>query len=100
MQSLPWSPGSAILVNVDSINFFSSSPTAEILEMRHFSIHGANFVELTLRLEEDGSIRRTRVSDNLVYADPKPGDRVRVEFLMGNVARVEKLEGPFSPDSE
>lgn len=36
------------------------------------------------------TIRRVRVSDNLVYREPQPGDAVRVAFVMGNVLRVAK----------
>ncbi len=60
--------------------------------VRPFQVHGALFYEIGFSLDADppDSVRRARVSDNLVYPDPKPGDRVKIALLMGNVTRIVK----------
>jgi len=79
---------------VGASNFFQSEVEAVLRVVRSFQVHGARFVEIGFSLPEDppDSIRRSRVSDNLIYADPKPGDRVKIALLMGNVSRVVKIE--------
>ncbi len=75
-------------------NFFQSEVEAVIKVVRSFQVHGARFVEIGFSLPDDPreSIRRARVSDNLIYPDPKPGERVKIAMLMGNVSRVVKIE--------
>lgn len=71
--------------------FFKSENFAVLHAVRPFEIHGARFFDLVYSLESDPpeGYRQARVSDNLIYPDPKPGDRVKIGLLMGNVTRIE-----------
>ncbi|MFZ0428375.1 MAG: hypothetical protein WAO20_09680 [Acidobacteriota bacterium] len=73
-------------------DFFQREAEAVLRIVRPFEVHGAQFYEIGFSLVSDppDSVRRARVSDNLVYADPKPGDRVKIALLMGNVTRIVK----------
>lgn len=73
--------------------FFHSEGEATLKEVTPYEIHGARFFEIGFSLPGDPetAVRRARISDNLIYANPAPGDRVRVEILMGNVTRVSRL---------
>lgn len=75
------------------INFFQSQAEAVLKGVRPFEIHGACFYEIEFSLPEDppDSSRKARISDNLIYENPAPGDRVIIEILMGNVNRVSRL---------
>ena len=55
-----------------------------------FKIHGETYYDILYELE--GSERGTaRISTEVIYSDPKVGDRVMLHFLMGMLTRVEKL---------
>lgn len=75
-----------------ALDFLQGEIRGVVRTVRPYQIHGARFYELGLALDGDPAetIRRVRVSDNLVYREPQPGDAVRVAFVMGNVLRVAK----------
>ncbi len=77
---------------MDAGDFFQREADAVLRIVRPFQVHGAQFYEIGFSLSTDppDSVRRARVSDNLVYSDPKPGDRVKIALLMGNVTRIIK----------
>lgn len=77
-----------------ALNFFQNEVEAALKVVRSFQVHGARFIEIGFSLADDpaDSVRRARISDNLIYPDPKPGDRVKIAMLMGNVSRVVKIE--------
>jgi hypothetical protein len=78
---------------VETGDFFQREADAVLRIVTPYQVHGALFYEIGFSMTGDppDSVRRARVSDNLVYPDPKPGDRVKIAFLMGNVMRVVKL---------
>ena len=78
---------------MSALNFFQNEVEADLKLVRAFNVHGARFVEIGFSLSEDPpeTMRRARVSDNLIYPDPQPGDRVKIAMLMGNVSRVVKI---------
>ncbi|GAB4251976.1 MAG: hypothetical protein Kow00109_27600 [Acidobacteriota bacterium] len=78
-----------------ALDFLQSEIRGVVRTVRPYQIHGARFYELGLALEGDppDTVRRVRVSDNLAYRDPQPGDAVRVAFVMGNVLRIAKDAG-------
>jgi hypothetical protein len=75
-------------------SFFQKEIEAELKYVQSFQIHGAKFVEFGFSFSSDpkNSMRRARVSSNLIYPDVKPGDRVKIAFLMGNVSLVSKAD--------
>jgi hypothetical protein len=64
-----------------------------ILQVRAYELHGTPYLALLYRLEGGPEqAREARVSADMVYDDPRPGDRVLVQSVLGVVDRVERLE--------
>ncbi len=74
--------------------FLQGELEAVLRMVRPFQVRGALFLELGFILGDDppDSVRHIRVADNLVYPNPKPGDKVRMLFALGNVLRVIKSQ--------
>jgi hypothetical protein len=61
----------------------------EIVDVRAYELHGTRYYALLYRLDADPQrAREARVSFDMIYDDPKPGDRVLVEAVLGVVDRV------------
>lgn len=54
------------------------------------SIHGTVFYDLVYTHAGEAQPRRARVGAESVYADPQPGDPVRVSYLMNVATSVER----------
>ncbi len=56
------------------------------------SIHGQPYYDLYYQLsgDQEDQPRVARIGTESVYPDPKPGDRVRLHFVMNVVVRVER----------
>ncbi len=61
-----------------------------LLEVAPISIHGTIFFDLVYRHEGEAAARRARVGVESVYADPRPGDAVRISYLMNVATQVER----------
>jgi len=79
---------------MEPVNLFQSETETVLKLVRPLQIHGAGFVEIGFSLPSDPpeSLRRAKISDNLIYRDPRPGDRVKISILLGNVTRIRKVE--------
>ena len=75
-------------------SFFQKEIEADLKYVQSFQVHGASFVEIGFSFPTDpkNSMRRARVSDNLIYPNAKPGDRVKIAFLMGNASLILKAD--------
>jgi hypothetical protein len=75
-------------------SFFQREMEADLKYVQSFQVHGSGFVEIGFSFPSDpkNSMRRARISDNLIYPKAKPGDRVKIAFLMGNVSLVSRIE--------
>jgi len=75
-------------------SFFQKEIDAELKYVQSFQVHGAHFVEIGFSFPTDprNSMRRARVSSNLIYPGAKPGDSVKISFLMGNVSLITPVE--------
>ena len=62
-----------------------------ILQLRPYELHGTPYFAVLFRLdaEPDGA-REARVSHDMIYADPQPGDSVLIEQVLGVVDRITK----------
>jgi hypothetical protein len=70
----------------------SGSREATIQAIQGIDIHGTIFYDLVyVHSGEEGQPRRTRVGQESIYAEARPGDRVRVAYLMNVVTGVERL---------
>ena len=65
-----------------------------ILEVRAYELHGTPYLALLYRLDSDpeNGAREARVSADMIYESPQPGDRVLVESVLGVVDRVRRPE--------
>ena len=61
-----------------------------LLQVRPYELHGTPYFALLFRFDTDpdGGAREARVSADMVYADPQPGDRVLVESVLNVVDRI------------
>jgi hypothetical protein len=57
-----------------------------------FEIHGQKYYDILYELE-GGERGKARLGPEVIYADPKSGDRVVLHFVMGMVTKVEKAGG-------
>jgi hypothetical protein len=66
---------------------------AKILQVRPFELHGTPYfaVQYAFDIEPDAP-REARLSHDMIYADPRPGDGVRVQSVLGVVDRIERQE--------
>ncbi|MEE8282056.1 MAG: hypothetical protein V3R47_00880 [candidate division NC10 bacterium] len=65
---------------------------ATLRGVKAFEIHGQTYYDILYELE--GGERGTgRVAPEVIYPDPKVGDRVMLHFLMGMVTQVERVLG-------
>ena len=65
-----------------------------ILQVRDYELHGTPYVALLYRLDADpeNGAREARLSADMIYDAPQPGDRVLVESVLGVVDRVRRAE--------
>ncbi len=57
-----------------------------------FEIHGQKYYDILYELE-GRELGKARLGPEVIYADPKVGDRVMLHFVMGMVIKVEKGGG-------
>jgi hypothetical protein len=63
----------------------SGSREAVLHEVQPISIHGTILYDLIYNHTDEAQPRQARLGAESVYADPRPGDAVRVSYMM-NVA--------------
>ena len=56
-----------------------------------YELHGTRCYAIRYLVEGEQQPREARLSHDMAYADPQPGDRVDVHALLGIVDRVTKL---------
>ena len=63
-----------------------------ILQLRPYELHGTRYYAVLLRLDSDAETggREARLSFDMIYPDPQPGDRVLVQSVLNVVDRIEK----------
>ena len=60
-----------------------------ILQVRPYELHGTRYYAVLFRLEgEEHQAREARLSFDMIYDDPQPGDAVLVESVLGVVDRI------------
>lgn len=70
----------------------SGSKDATIQQVQLVDIHGTRFYDIAYTHNEAPQAPRTaRVGTESIYANPKPGDSIRVSYLMNVVTNVERM---------
>lgn len=61
---------------------------------RPYELHGTRYYAVLYRLDaEPGASREARLSFDMVYDDPQPGDRVLIQQVLGVVDRMIRAAG-------
>ena len=64
---------------------------AKILQVRPFELHGTRYFAVQYSFDaEPQAAREARLSYDMIYADPQPGDDVLVQSVLGVVDRIER----------
>ncbi len=70
------------------------SVEATIQAARRYELHGVVYYQLLYTVDPDPRPREARLSHEMVYADPQPGDRVDVHAILGIVDAIRRIEPP------
>lgn len=57
-----------------------------------YELHGVRYYQLQFALEGEDQLRAARISHDVVYPDPSPGDQVDIELILGVVNRVRRID--------
>jgi hypothetical protein len=63
----------------------------ELVEVHALAIHHSPYYEIRYRVAGQAELGQMRINPEAFYPDPRPGDRVAVNLLMGNIMGAEKL---------
>jgi hypothetical protein len=64
-----------------------------ILQVRPYELHGTRYFAVLYRLDaEPEQAREARLSFDMIYDDPQPGDAVLIESVLGVVDRVQRRD--------
>lgn len=65
---------------------------AVIRAVQPYDLHGVRWYQVAWSpADAPERVSQARFSHDVIYADPQPGDRVRIRLLLGVVDRVEKV---------
>lgn len=70
----------------------SGSRDAVLNEVQRVDIHGTIFYDLIYTHAGETPPRRARVGQESIYAGPRPGDAVRISYLMNVAIAVERRD--------
>jgi hypothetical protein len=69
-------------------------PMRAVLQaVQPYELHGVRYYQLQY-VPDDGQPRLARLSHDMAYPDPQPGDEVEVHAILGIVDRVTRVEAP------
>jgi hypothetical protein len=69
----------------------SGTKDATLRAVRLIDIHGTYFYDLEYTHDDaPGQIHTARLGAESIYADPQPGDQIRVSYLMNVVTQVSR----------
>lgn len=73
---------------------FNQSTIATLKSVNPISIHGQRYYDILFVIEEDEEQlqRKSRAPYEEVYENPQPGDKVKINSLLGAITSIEKVE--------
>ena len=71
--------------------FFGPQP-ATLVALQPISIHGERLYDVHFQVDGETNVRSARLGPETLYADAKPGDKVRVRFVMDTVTRIVRAQ--------
>jgi hypothetical protein len=69
---------------------------AHLQAVMPYELHGTRYYQLVLVPEGEQRPQQARLSHEMVYADPRPGDTVEVHAILGIVDRIERVAAASS----
>lgn len=65
----------------------------EIVDLRPYELHGTRYFAVLYRLDTSPDApKEARVSFDMIYDDPRPGDRVLIESVLGVVDKITRVD--------
>lgn len=68
----------------------SGSRDATLMQIQLIDIHGTYYYDIIYAHAGEQQARRARIGKEDIYADPRPGDEVRIAYLMNVVTGVQR----------
>ena len=66
---------------------------AVLQAVQPYELHGVRYYQFQY-VGEDGQPQQARLSHDMTYSDPQPGDAVEIHAILGIVDRVTRVEAP------
>lgn len=70
-----------------------------IVDLRPYELHGTRYYAVLYTLDGDETRREARLSFDMIHDDPKAGDRVLIQQIVGVVDRITRATDAQSPVS-
>lgn len=67
---------------------------ATVQAVQPYELHGTLYYAVRYVVDGDERLREARLSHDMVYANPQPGDRVEVRALLNIVDGISRIEEP------
>jgi hypothetical protein len=67
---------------------------ATVQAVQPYELHGTLYYAVRYMVDGDERLREARLSHDMVYANPQPGDRVEVRSILNIVDGITRLEEP------
>ena len=64
---------------------------ATIEAVQPYDLHGVRYYRVIYRMDGEDEMREARLSHDMVYPQPQPGDAVEVRAILGIVERIERV---------
>lgn len=77
---------------------FQETLEITLVDVQPVKIHDSLYYNIAFKLAGSDAVKQTRINPEAFYHDPKPGDRVEVNLVMGNIMGATKLEEAKSHD--
>jgi predicted alpha/beta superfamily hydrolase len=74
--------------------FLSGSKDATLQQVQMVDIHGTVYCDVVYTHDGEQQMHTARIGKEDIYADPQPGDAVRVSYVMNVVTRVQRRDTP------
>ena len=68
-----------------------------IAGVRPYELHGTRYYAVGYQLDGDPAAREARLSFDMIYDDPRPGDHVLIQQVLGVVDRMTRAAAHQSP---
>ncbi len=74
------------------MNTFNETTVIELVAVQPVKIHDSLYYQLAFRVEGEETLNQLRINPEAFYPNPRPGDRVAVNWILGQIMGAEKLE--------